>query len=103
MKRPARRWFLGRISLTESLIAGPTGKPKGVGVTHRGLRNYVEWAISEYQIRKRSSSPVHSSLAVDLTVTSIYPVLCSGGSISLLPGLGYTNLMQEGAKAADYS
>jgi amino acid adenylation domain-containing protein len=83
--------------------SGSTGRPKGVGVTHRGLKNYVDWAIRMYQINQKSSSPVHTSFAVDLTVTSIYPILCSGGSISLLADAGYNNLLGEKGGSADYS
>lgn len=83
--------------------SGSTGRPKGVGVTHRGLKNYVDWAIRRYQVNQRSSSPVHTSFAVDLTVTSIYPILCSGGSISLLGEFGCNNFLGENGSSADYS
>src|SRR5580765_4289335 len=83
--------------------SGSTGQPKGVGVTHRGLKNYVDWAIRTYQVNQKSSSPVHTSFAVDLTVTSIYPILCSGGSISLLGEFGYKNFLGQNGGSADYS
>lgn len=83
--------------------SGSTGRPKGVGVPHRGLKNYVDWAIRTYQVNQKSSSPVHTSFAVDLTVTSIYPILCSGGSISLLGEFGYNNFLGENGGSDDYS
>lgn len=68
--------------------SGSTGRPKGVAVTHGGLRNYLNWAIQEYQVKKGGCSPVHSSLSFDLTVTSLYPALLTGGCVCLFPQSG---------------
>lgn len=65
--------------------SGSTGKPKGAMITHRGLVNYLWWAIKAYRVQAGCSVPVHSSIAFDLTVTSLYPALLVGGSIELLP------------------
>ncbi len=64
--------------------SGSTGQPKGVEVAHDSLINYVWWATSVYCRPlggiegKRLSFALYSSLAFDLTVTSIYPPLLSG-------------------------
>ncbi|HEY6350086.1 MAG TPA: amino acid adenylation domain-containing protein [Candidatus Angelobacter sp.] len=65
--------------------SGSTGSPKGVAVTHLGLSNYVNWAIQTYRMQPETISPVHSSLSFDLTVTSLYPALLTGGRVLLLP------------------
>jgi amino acid adenylation domain-containing protein/non-ribosomal peptide synthase protein (TIGR01720 family) len=65
--------------------SGSTGKPKGVAVTHRGLANYLQWAIQAYDFKSDIVSPLHSSLSFDLTVTSVYPALLTGGRIVVLP------------------
>src|ERR1051326_945301 len=65
--------------------SGSTGKPKGVAVTHRGLANYLQWAIQAYGFQPDVVSPLHSSLSFDLTVTSIYPALLTGGCMMVLP------------------
>ncbi len=63
--------------------SGSTGKPKGVMVPHRGLVNYLDWAIGAYEIGT-GSVPVHSPIGFDLTVTSLFAPLASGGTVELL-------------------
>jgi len=64
--------------------SGSTGKPKGAMILHRGLVNYLCWAIQTYRVQKGGSVPVHSSISFDLTVTSLFPALMVGGMIELL-------------------
>ena len=59
--------------------SGSTGKPKGVLVSHRGFRNYVAWAREAYQFHEGGCTPLYSSLGFDLTITSLWPTLVSGG------------------------
>ena len=61
--------------------SGSTGKPKGVAISHRSLLNYCFWAASLYLPPSRSCFALYSSLAFDLTVTSIYAPLLSGNSV----------------------
>ena len=65
--------------------SGSTGRPKGAQITHAGLANYLGWAIEAYGVEPGASVPVHSSIAFDLTVTSLYPALLAGGEVELLP------------------
>ncbi len=65
--------------------SGSTGKPKGALIEHRGLVNYLWWAIRTYGVKVGDSVPVHSSISFDLTVTSLYPALLAGGHVELLP------------------
>jgi amino acid adenylation domain-containing protein len=74
--------------------SGSTGKPKGAMILHRGLVNYLWWAIKEYRLQPHGSVPVHSSISFDLTVTSLYPALMSGGQVELLAeDIGAQNLL----------
>ncbi len=59
--------------------SGSTGRPKGVKITHRSLVNYVSWAAEQYLGDGAESMALYSSLAFDLTVTSLYAPLVSGG------------------------
>lgn len=65
--------------------SGSTGKPKGVLIHHRGLLNYALWAREQYTDGLALRFPLFSSLSFDLTVTSIFVPLISGGSIVIYP------------------
>ncbi len=65
--------------------SGSTGKPKGVMIPHRGLVNYLTWAIRAYAAAEGKGSPVHSSVAFDLTITSLFSPLLVGKHVVLLP------------------
>ena len=82
--------------------SGSTGKPKGAMITHRGLVNYLWWAIKFYGVSGGNAVPVHSSISFDLTVTSMYPALLTGGSIELLAeDVGAQNLIAALRRAKD--
>ncbi|MEQ8663215.1 MAG: amino acid adenylation domain-containing protein, partial [Gammaproteobacteria bacterium] len=61
--------------------SGSTGTPKGVQVAHRAACHYVAWAADYYVGGAAVDMPLYSSLAFDLTVTSIYLPLVTGGRI----------------------
>ncbi len=74
--------------------SGSTGKPKGAMIVHRGLVNYLWWAIKTYAVEPGRSVPVHTSISFDLTVTSLYTPLLAGGKVELLPeDVGAENLL----------
>jgi amino acid adenylation domain-containing protein len=84
--------------------SGSTGKPKGAMIVHRGLVNYLWWAIKAYAVEPGRSVPVHSSISFDLTVTSLYTPLLAGGQVELLPeGIGAENLLAALLGAGDRS
>lgn len=66
--------------------SGTTGHPKGVRVPHRALVHYVTWAKELYLGSEPGAFPLYSSLAFDLTVTSLFVPLSSGGKIVIYPG-----------------
>lgn len=61
--------------------SGSTGQPKGVSIEHRNLVNYIWWAKKQYLQDEPLDFPLYSSIAFDLTVTSIYVPLISGNKI----------------------
>ena len=64
--------------------SGSTGRPKGAMIEHRGLTNYLGWAIENYRVTPDCVLPVHSSISFDLTITSLYPALMTGAAAELL-------------------
>ncbi|GCB53365.1 siderophore biosynthesis non-ribosomal peptide synthetase modules [Streptomyces sp. NL15-2K] len=60
--------------------SGSTGRPKGVVVTHRSVAVYLEYARERYP-SVADGTLLHSPVSFDLTVTSLYAPLISGGPV----------------------
>jgi amino acid adenylation domain-containing protein len=65
--------------------SGSTGEPKGVMIPHRGLVNYLSWAIRAYAAADGAGAPVHTPLGFDLTITSLFSPLLVGRPVVVLP------------------
>jgi amino acid adenylation domain-containing protein len=65
--------------------SGSTGRPKGILVPHRGLVNYLTWCLAAYPVTAGTGAPVHSSVAFDLTLTSLFVPLLAGQTVYLFP------------------
>lgn len=63
--------------------SGSTGNPKGVKITHQGLTNYLWWAKKHYLTEGKADCPLFTSISFDLTVTSMYLPLITGGKIGI--------------------
>jgi amino acid adenylation domain-containing protein len=84
--------------------SGSTGQPKGILVPQRGLVNYLTWCLAAYPVSTGSGAPVHSSIAFDLTVTSLFVPLLAGRTVYLLPHGNAIDLLREAFRArADFS
>ena len=66
--------------------SGTTGAPKGVMIEDASLMNYVNVAIDTYTGNEVTSFPLFTSPAFDLTLTSVFVPLLSGGSIVVYAG-----------------
>jgi amino acid adenylation domain-containing protein len=75
--------------------SGSTGRPKGVSVQHASVVNYILWAADEYLGGESLAFPLYSSLAFDLTVTSIYTPLVSGGQVVIYDRAGGAGMLEE--------
>src|SRR5207245_4664650 len=64
--------------------SGSTGAPKGVMVEHRGIQNYLQYALSAY-VDEVGGAIVSSPLAFDATLTTLLAVLLAGKAVELLP------------------
>ncbi|WP_425639057.1 amino acid adenylation domain-containing protein [Algoriphagus yeomjeoni] len=65
--------------------SGSTGVPKGVEVTLASLSNYVTEAKNLYGRAEAVSMPFFTSIGFDLTITSIFLPLITGGTIDIYP------------------
>ena len=65
--------------------SGSTGKPKGVPIEHGGLADYLLWAERQYVRGDRLTYALFTALTFDLTVTSLFLPLITGGTLEIYP------------------
>jgi len=66
--------------------SGSTGQPKGVLIEHSNLANYINWACKMYIKGRDDIFAFYSSIAFDLTITSIFVPLASGIQMRIYTG-----------------
>ena len=67
--------------------SGSTGQPKGVEIEHRSLAAYAAWALPRYGVTSATHFALFTSMAFDLSATTIFLPLLAGGSLTLIPGV----------------
>ncbi len=67
--------------------SGSSGAPKGVAVTHANVVNYLDWAERQYVRGAQLTFPLFTAMAFDLTVTTCFLPLLSGGRVLVYPEL----------------
>lgn len=69
--------------------SGSTGQPKGVQVSHKNLLNYICWAKKQYITvaggQEAEVFALFTSIAFDLTVTTLFTPLIIGSKIIIYP------------------
>ncbi|MEM9967726.1 MAG: amino acid adenylation domain-containing protein [Pseudomonadota bacterium] len=66
--------------------SGSTGVPKGVAVSHAAFTRYVQWAASSFASTTLAADyPFFSSISFDLTLTSLFVPLITGGAVVIYP------------------
>lgn len=68
--------------------SGSTGRPKGVMISHRALSLYLQYARVTYACGARVTAPLFTSIGFDLTITSTFLPLITGGTLRLYPAVG---------------
>ena len=61
--------------------SGSTGKPKGVVIQHDSLSNYISFAARTYLQEGQGDFALFSSIAFDLTITSLFTPLVTGNKL----------------------
>ena len=65
--------------------SGSTGRPKGVEISRRALSAFTEAISGVLGISSADRISCHSSFSFDASVEDIYPVLCAGGTLYIVP------------------
>ncbi|MFI1711342.1 amino acid adenylation domain-containing protein [Streptomyces griseoruber] len=80
--------------------SGSSGEPKGVVITHRALANYIGSAMTSYLSPDGNGAPLYSSIAFDLTITTLFAPLAAGRTVDLVPATrgieGVAELLAQG-------
>ncbi|MBQ8072988.1 MAG: non-ribosomal peptide synthetase, partial [Clostridia bacterium] len=90
LAEPAADWD-GRSRATPESLAymiytsGSTGQPKGVVILQRCLTNYAHVIGKHWQLSEQSRITIHAGLAVDFAGEDLFPTLCAGGSVYIVP------------------
>ncbi|MBU3179526.1 AMP-binding protein, partial [Clostridium estertheticum] len=64
--------------------SGTTGNPKGVGIKHSNIVNYVTWFSRVAELEHIDKTMILTSLAFDLSYTGFYSALLSGCEIHII-------------------
>src|SRR5439155_26183648 len=89
---PEPRWNPEQINDQYDLVyviytSGSTGVPKGVELKHAGLASYTAAIVNRLAVA--GSEPLQwgvvTTISTDLGNTSVFPGLCSGGCLELVP------------------
>ncbi|MBD2500032.1 amino acid adenylation domain-containing protein [Anabaena azotica FACHB-119] len=81
--------------------SGSTGVPKGVMLTHRGLRNLAQTSCHTFNIKPGLRLLQFASISFDAAVWEIFTALCGGGTLILgareqmLPGQVLANFLTK--------
>ncbi len=65
--------------------SGSTGDPKGVMLTHRNCRAFVEWAVDEYAVTQDDRVSSHAPLHFDLSTFDLFGAALAGAPVYLVP------------------
>lgn len=65
--------------------SGSTGLPKGVMINHQALSLYLQYALKTYGGNGALHAALFTSIGFDLTITSTFLSLISGGTLHLYP------------------
>ena len=66
--------------------SGSTGEPKGVMLSHRHAKLFVDWAATTFEVDSNDRFSSHAPLHFDLSIFDIFVCFRAGGTLILVPG-----------------
>jgi amino acid adenylation domain-containing protein len=70
--------------------SGSTGDPKGVLISHRGVIDFIEWAITTYEVTETAIIGNQVPLYFDMSVLDIYLMVFTGATLHIIPEEQFT-------------
>lgn len=65
--------------------SGSTGNPKGVLISQRGVIDFIEWAITTYQINETAIIGNQVPFYFDMSVLDMYLMVFTGATLHIIP------------------
>lgn len=65
--------------------SGSTGTPKGVVISHRGVIDYIDWAIDTFKIDETSVIGNQAPFYFDNSTLDIYLMYATGATLNIIP------------------
>jgi amino acid adenylation domain-containing protein len=78
--------------------SGSTGTPKGVVVTHKGVIDYIDWAIKTFKFTENAIIGNQAPFYFDNSTLDIYLMYATGATLDIIPEINFA----FPAKLVDY-
>ena len=69
--------------------SGSTGVPKGVVVSHRGVIDYIDWAVDTFKIDSASVIGNQAPFYFDNSTLDIYLMYATGATLNIIPEINF--------------
>jgi amino acid adenylation domain-containing protein len=69
--------------------SGSTGVPKGVVVSHRGVLDYIDWAVETFKIDSSSIIGNQAPFYFDNSTLDIYLMYATGATLDIIPEMNF--------------
>ena len=86
-KEDANQWYssIDAAPVYAIFTSGSTGVPKGVVIAHRGVVDYIEWAVSRFKIDSNCVIGNQAPFYFDNSTLDIYLMYATGATLNIVP------------------